>query len=91
MEKKINLEEILNTYSSNGKVNDNPRAIITASEAKHAMLEFGKQLLEMAAENAEIVVSNYKGCYNTKEIAIDDYTDAIISKQSITNTLKMVI
>ena len=81
MDKKINLDDILNKYSSNGIVNDNPRAIVTAEEARLSMMDFAKQLLELAHENAEVVVDTCMG-HKTGEVWVD--------KESIMKTLEQV-
>lgn len=75
MEKKINLEEIANSSGVYRSLMD--------EQQKHAtlrlMLEFGKQLLELASENAEI------------EKRWSDYIGKNpIDKQSILNTIKQV-
>ncbi len=73
-EKRINLEEIL-TNSFNGKYWDVP-----FEPCKKAMLEFGKQLLELAAENATVTSSDGNGNW--------DYPD--VDKQSIIDTINQV-
>lgn len=82
MEKKLNLDEILNMYSSYGEVNDNPRAVVMASEAKLAMVEFGKQLLELASENAWVEIET---CMGQKT------GDVWVNKESIIDTINQVI
>ena len=72
---KINLEEILqDCYLTTLDKRDEIHAPI--EEVKLAMLEFGKQLLELAAENAT---------YDW-----NDHEDIIIDKQSILDTIKQV-
>lgn len=71
-EKKINLEEalseIITTYYK------------SKAGAKIKLLEFSKQLLELASENAEITISDENGNW--------DYPD--INKQSILDTIKQI-
>ena len=79
--KEINLEKI---------IDDNNRAkfgvdyskengrIYYRNDIKKAMLVFGKQLLELAAENAEL------------DRADEFSTDCWVNKQSIINTIKQV-
>ena len=74
MPKKINLEEF---------VNEMPFACSQyRTKVKNEMLEFGKQLLELAAENAKM------------KLLIDEENDiveeATIDKGSIINTIKQV-
>jgi hypothetical protein len=73
MSEKINLEEILTT-AFNGKYWDIPM-----EKCKIAILEFGKQLLELAAENADCIDVGVGAEYFYK-----------VDKQSILNTIKQV-
>ena len=73
-EKRINLEEIL-TNSFNGKYWDVP-----FEPCKKAMLEFGKQLLELAAENTYV-----------RDWYVDDkLVGKAVDKQSIIDTINQV-
>lgn len=79
MNKKINLEEIIaKTWDCTDL--GNLQLDITLNpdldRFKVAMLEFGKQLLELAASNAEIEVNNLY--------------EPFVSKQSILDTIKQV-
>ena len=65
-ERKINLEEILINFRIAGNTNT----------LKLAMLEFGKQLLELSAENAK---TTWNSNFHT-----------IVDKQSILDTIKQV-
>ena len=62
---KINLEEIIKLYSLNDTIT-----------TRQSFIYFGKQLLELAAENAT---------YDW-----NDHEDIIIDKQSILDTIKQV-
>ncbi len=80
-ERKINLEELFNNhfdcytnFEDKGNYNDEPA--ISKDKFKELFLEFGKQLLELASENAT---------YNW-----NDHEDIIIDKQSILDTIKQV-
>ena len=80
-EKKINLEELFNNhfdcytnFEDKGNYNDEPA--ISKDKFKELFLEFGKQLLELAAENAT---------YDW-----NDHEDIIIDKQSILDTINEV-
>lgn len=55
------------------------------------MLEFGKQLLDLAAENSQ-VEEFWRGKTNliNNKIATDDESYVIVNKQSIVNTIKQV-
>jgi len=87
MDNKINLEEILqknlgysaelikNTKSSNG--------IDLWKGISDSMLEFGKQLLELAAENAEMEFIPFNQTLN-------DFNGVTINKQSITGVINLV-
>ena len=72
-ERKINLEDVL-TKAFNGKYWDIP-----FEPCKKAMLEFGKQLLELAAENAETIKDDNPN--------MEFYT---VNKQSILDTINQV-
>ena len=76
MENKINLEEILRKHTSVEWEGISPKELILK-----AMLDFGEQLLELAAENAKshyvVCGANYKDNTN-------------IDKQSILDTIKQV-
>ena len=81
MSEKINLEELFNNhfncytnFEDKGNYNDEPA--ISKDKFKELFLEFGKQLLELAAENAT---------YDW-----NDHEDIIIDKQSILDTIKQV-
>ena len=85
-ERKINLEEILSHYvnTSYGYISDFSGESFCPIEAiECAMREFGKQLLELAAENAEceegaIIDLGFEKC------------SASVNKQSILDTIKQV-
>lgn len=93
-EKKINLLKIFNNYfdcytefDSRWSEIDEQKAI-TESSFNEAMLEFGKQLLELAAENAKTreMIECWSG-----QVWDDGPLPIGIDKQSITNTIKQVI
>ena len=52
---------------------------------KNAMMEFGKQLLELAAENAKVIE-----IYNAKDNGFNAAWEKVIELQSITDTIKQV-
>ena len=74
-EKKINLDEL---YRKGKGSNVN----ISKAQFKETVLKFGKQLLELAAENAEMI------------LLVDEENDIIeeasINKQSILDTINQV-
>lgn len=91
-ERKINLEEIIEEldFSNNVQydVNHNGYSVTmyTKDAIKIAMLEFGKQLLELAAEKAEI---------DEIDLYVNDdglvyKSDLSINKQTIINTIDYV-
>ena len=92
---KINLEEILQdcwiTTLDNSKEVHAP-----TEDVKLAMIEFGKQLLELAAENAEIEERDYRKnptkISNYGEEVCSEYEGIYygVDKQSILNTIKQV-
>ena len=87
--KKINIEEILDRRIDWGIFSSrNPE---TANRIEEAMLEFGKQLLELAAENAD-VEEIYRGKSYRIDSAFYDNDDSkvIVHKQSILDTIKQV-
>lgn len=77
---KINLEEILkSSYLKHKEVwGLTPIDNKYKNVAKDAMLEFGKQLLELAAQNAEVIRLN------------EFSTHFEINEQSIIDTIKLV-
>ena len=54
-ERKINLEEIIKSNSPAIYENQTRRDGWTKNQVKNICLEFGKQLLELAVENAELI------------------------------------
>ena len=83
-ERKINLEEILFD-----KIYEDPYEgrVYIKSDILNAMKEFGKQLLELAAENAKAEIhTEWEG--NTGSEYYTDY--AVVNKQSILDTLNQV-
>ena len=91
-ERKINLEEIFNNnfdcYTEFGLklecIDEQPA--LTKDKFKELCLEFGKQLLELAAENANVEIFEEYDKY--KETYIIE--SAIVNKQSIINTIKQI-
>lgn len=80
-ERKINLEEILSHYvdTSDGYISDFSGESFCPIEAVEcAMREFGKQLLKLAAENAE---AHGSSC---------GFGSYWVDKQSILDTIKQV-
>ena len=79
--KQINLEEILKKELIPIVFADNPE--MTFNATKKAMLEFGKQLLELAAKNAKITT------YTSRK---DNFTKIHykIDKKAIINTINQV-
>ena len=76
---EINLEKIwLNAVETEG-VNEKTWDDI----GRAAMLEFGKQLLELAAKNAKTYTETYCSPYKEE-------WDKIVDKQSILDTIKQV-
>ena len=87
-ERKINLEEIFHNnfdcytnFEDKGNYNDEPA--ISKDKFKELCLEFGKQLLELAAENARI-----KDKYTS--VGPAEYIGKVVNKQSILDTIKQV-
>ena len=99
-ERKINLEEILSHYvdTSDGYISDFSGESFCPIEAiECAMREFGKQLLELAAENANLIEfwesSNKKYIEESVSTFDDDgdfQTMVYVNKQSILDTIKQV-
>ena len=102
-ERKINLEEILAKWVSknlqeHGRSREASDAVAKTSIKDgsywyilEAMKEFGKQLLELTAENAK-VEEFYRGeSYRIKDIFYDNDDSYIVAnKQSILDTIKQV-
>ena len=96
LERKINLEEILDKVRCIDRNPDNGQ-YYDDDLAKVAMLEFGKQLLELAAENANLIEfwENSNSEYIEESVSIfDDDGDLqniiYVNKQSILDTIKQV-
>ena len=96
-EKKINLEEIFNNnfdcytnFEDKGNYNDEPA--ISKDKFKELCLKFGKQLLELAAENAECKLKIKIECSEFQlENGFSLGTNAIIvNKQSILDIINQV-
>ena len=77
MGKKINLEEIIKDELYNRHLFFNK---INNVQIKNICLEFGKQLLELAAENAKTEVVQMNICGSVR----------IVDKQSILDTIKQI-
>ena len=79
LDKKINLEEIIENELYNKHLFFNKTNPV---QIKNICIEFGKQLLELAAENAEMI------------LLVDEENDIIeeasINKQSILDTINQV-
>ena len=74
--KKINLEEIISKVADIYVEDKDGYRIFNIEDVKNITKEFGKQLLELAAENAKTTVIS--------EIEV------IVNKKSITNTINQV-
>ena len=86
MENKIKLYDELKLRFSNHKLNDK-FDLDLHQFSSHDMIEFGKQLLKLAANNAKIIEDPNSYCGNTGS----EYPpDEIVSKQSILNTINQV-
>ena len=85
-ERKIHLEDILIKMFENGQPFYNGKNI------KSAMLEFGQQLLELAAENAELKLKIKLECTESQLENGFCFGDnaIIVNKQSILNTINQV-
>ena len=69
---KINLEEIIKLYSLNDTIT-----------IRQSFIYFGKQLLELAAENAKLIdYSTHKTAFTAHNMGVD--------KQSILDTIKQI-
>lgn len=79
-EEKINLEEIIKEELYNKHLYFNKTNTV---QIKNICLEFGKQLLELAAKNAKTYTETYCSSYKEE-------WDKIVDKQSILNTIKQV-
>ena len=87
--KKINLEEILNKFDliSENEINGS----YERNEIKKAMLQFGKQLLELAAENSKIEIKSVgEELVVTDVYQEDHYTRIQVNIESILDIIKQV-
>lgn len=92
-ERKINLEEILSKeFEGISLLSTTNAREVTLNAIKNAMLEFGKQLLELASENAYIEVDskNEGDTYITIIAGESCETYIELNKQSILDTIKQV-
>ena len=97
-ERKINLEEICSKYEKFSKAPNLPGAIDLGyfkPTINAMMLEFGKQLLELASENANMNEDFGGGeIYNITEYKVYNDNDKSrlisVNKQSILDTIKQV-
>ena len=84
-ERKINLEEIIKEELYNKHLYFNK---INTVQIKNICLEFGKQLLELAAENADVkAISEMISIPNGADFNIQKM---VVNKQSILDTIKQV-
>jgi len=78
-QKKINLEEVIDNICSVSEIQVNDYDVLSM---RKIIIEFGKQLLELAAENAKMT------------LLVDEENDIIeevnIDKQSILDTIKQI-
>lgn len=94
MEKKINLEEIANSSSVYRSLMDEQQKHATLS----LMKEFGKQLLELASENAKVFeteedIERRNNCVDEDDNIIDEiyfFDPSFVDKQSILNTINQI-
>lgn len=85
-ETKINLEDLY--YKSKGS-----NVNISKAQFKNAILEFSKQLLELAAENVKLIHSENLPNEIDRAEAHYDFMEKFylyIDKQSILNTIKQI-
>lgn len=81
---QINLDEILEVENKKAFYNDGFVNYFTAAQQsiiRKAMLEFGKQLLELAVWNAEVI----------ERTGRDANPECFVSSDSIINTINQVI
>ena len=95
MEKKINLEEILEkeiTKLYAGFKNSQDFCNRDRIIAKSAMKEACKQILELAAENAKLTsyYKNGKIIDDLSTVNFDDYGGTYIDKQSIRDVINLI-
>ena len=87
-EKKINLEEIIEDELYNRHLYFNK---INNIQIKNICLEFGRQLLELAAENSKIEIKTVGEELIITDIHQEDnYTRIQVNISSILNTIKQV-
>ena len=91
MSEKINLEELFNNhfdcytnFEDKGNYNDEPA--ISKDKFKELCLKFGKQLLELVAENAK---TGYTGTTMDNSGRLES-GKTYIDKQSILNTINQI-
>ena len=98
-ERKINLEEILiNVFEPSSQYCSTPlqdlQLAITLNPdvgmIKDAMIEFGKRLLELAAENATVILEDKDGNGTHGKLVEQQGFEARTNKQSILNTINQI-
>ena len=88
--KKINLDEII--HANAGYIGHD----FYVEQVKKAMIEFGKQLLKLAAENATLSYADGRYCLPDYAVenfnaVVDDLDNAyFIDKQSILDTINQI-
>jgi len=87
--KKINIWQLLSNYPQSDincstHRNGSGDTVMGMEEIKEAMLDFGKQLLELAAENAKCIYVPHPHKEYDREICLG------VDKQSILNTINQV-
>lgn len=91
METTINLETIiLEAYGCKDAHDFQQSFDISMQMIKEITIEAIRQALELAANNANMKVENYKGAYFSDKEYSDNYTDIVVNKNSITDTIKQV-
>ena len=89
MSKKINLEEIILDIYGCQNVEDFQKSFdISIKMTKDICKQACKQLLELAAENAEITVKLKENCNELS--LLDEWTTYIVDKQSILKTINQI-
>lgn len=87
MKKVIDLDEIIKSYETFVTISQphNTEPIFLKENVRNICMEFGKQLLELAAENAKIIE-----IYNAKDNGFNAAWEKVIELQSITDTINQV-
>ena len=89
MDNKIDLDRIISKYETYVRIKQpyNTEPIFLKENIKLMMVDFGKELLKIASENAKIKSVYRQSCTRASET---EYVGSSVDKESILDTIKSV-